>query len=81
MGDRYALWVKEPTRKTWHGFSNDPPSATDTAGCGWEPSAMVPGDLAGRTWRPRTAAVGALLLVRGGRAIADRVARALQGAS
>jgi hypothetical protein len=40
MGDRYAIWVREPSRKTWHGFINDPPSATDTAGCGWEPFAI-----------------------------------------
>jgi hypothetical protein len=42
MGDRYALWVREPTRKTWHGFIDHPPSATDKAGCGWEPAEIGP---------------------------------------
>jgi len=40
MGDRYALWVREPNRRVWHGFVDSAPSAYDTAGCGWEPPAI-----------------------------------------
>ncbi len=41
MGDRYALWAKEPGSRIWHGLIDRTADANYKAGCGWELAPLI----------------------------------------